>query len=95
MAQPIRRTSVARLRPAAALAWLGGTAPAAADGAFDGGETLTLEFWDDVAGEQVTATEISCVAVDVPGISDGDAIPAEISIAALGSVRRARVAPKP
>ena len=54
------------------------------NGSFDGGETLTFQFLDDVAGEQVTATEVSYVASDAPGLSDGDAVSAELSIEAFG-----------
>lgn len=53
-------------------------------GSFDGGETLTFEFWDDVADERVTATEVAYVASVAPGTSDGDAVPAELSIEAFG-----------
>ncbi|HSD28301.1 MAG TPA: hypothetical protein VLL75_13450 [Vicinamibacteria bacterium] len=128
----IIRVLVARLLPAATLAWLAGAAPAGARvgldytsvgefsepfsynncgvsvrgsgdlnvnaasggpgiavadhdaGSFDGGETLTFEFWDDVADERVAATEVSYVASVAPGPSDGDAVPAELSIEAFG-----------
>lgn len=54
------------------------------NGSFDGGETLTFQFLDVVAG-QVTASDVSYVVSDVPELSDGDAVPAELSIEAFGS----------
>lgn len=53
-------------------------------GSFDGGETLSFRFFDDVAQELVTATQVSYVASVAPGTSDGDAVPAELSIEAFG-----------
>jgi hypothetical protein len=54
------------------------------DGSFDSGETLAFQFWDDVSQVQVTATDVSYVASVAPGPSDGDAVPAELSIEAFG-----------
>jgi hypothetical protein len=54
------------------------------DGSFDAGEVLLFEFFDDVTGLPVTATQISYAASVAPGASDGDAVPAELSIEAFG-----------
>jgi hypothetical protein len=54
------------------------------DGSFDAGEALLFQFVDDVTGLPVTATEISYAASVAPGVSDGDAVPAELSIEAFG-----------
>ena len=54
------------------------------DFSFDGGEALDFEFWDDVADERSSATDVSYVASVAPGTSDGDAVPAELSIEAFG-----------
>lgn len=55
------------------------------DGSFDAGETLDFNFLDDVADQLVTATEVSYVASVAPGTSDGDVVPAELSIEAFGA----------
>lgn len=65
---------------------LGGPGIAVAGGndeSFDSGETLRFSF-GDASGQAVTATDISYVASVAPGPSDGDAVPAEISIEAFG-----------
>ena len=51
---------------------------------FDGGEALQFLFFDAVTDELVGATNISYVASEAPGTTDGDAVPAEISIEAFG-----------
>jgi hypothetical protein len=51
---------------------------------FDGGEALQFLFFDAVADELVGATAISYVVSEAPGTTDGDAVPAELSIEAFG-----------
>jgi len=52
--------------------------------ALDEGEALDVLFLDDREGEPVGAREITYVAAEAPGVSDGDAVPAEIAVEAFG-----------